>query len=106
MKVHGIEIKFSVAVLFDLAKLKGYKTLNDFKGFSELSPDELLQVIRLCMISGEKSQGREFDISLEELADLLTPTDLQKIIEHITIQNQGEEDKKKVVRRGWYRFRK
>ena len=112
MKIQGINIRFSVAVLFELAKLKGFKTINEFQDFSKLTPDELLQVIRLCMISGEKEEGRVFDISTDDLAEMITPQDLNDIIVFITTQSQVSnesdkgkgKDKKKVKRKRWYQL--
>lgn len=111
MKIQGINIKFSVTVLFQVAKLKGFKTVNEFQSFNELTPEELLQVIRLCMISGEKAEGRAFDISIEELADMLTPQDLNDIIVFITSQSKVSNEKekegnKKKVKRRLFRSRR
>jgi len=112
MKIQGINIRFSVAVLFELAKLKGFKTINEFQDFSKLTPDELLQVIRLCMISGEKEEGRVFDISTDDLAEMITPQDLNDIIVFITTQSQVSSDKgtekgnkKKAKKKRWYQLR-
>ena len=111
MKIQGINIRFSVAVLFELAKLKGFKTINEFQDFSKLTPDELLQVIRLCMISGEKEEGRVFDISTDDLAEMITPQDLNDIIVFITTQSQVSEkgtekgNKKKAKKKRWYQLR-
>ena len=110
MKVQGISIRFTVSVLFELARMKGYKTVSQFSELDKLTPEELLQVIRLCMIAGEKAEGRQFDMTTEELADMLTPKDLNDIILYIADQNRAGEPelpgkKKAARRRGLFRFK-
>lgn len=102
MKIKGYNIFFSLSVLFKIAEKKGFKKIDDFSKFSDLSPFELLEIIKECMIVGERKEGREFNLSVEELADILTPSDLKQIIEYLTLQGTETEDKKKVKKKRFF----